>query len=272
MPLEVRSTPTLAEAASLLQAERAARFLAGGTLVVRAVNEGDVSFSTIVRTSDPAFTRLRTAGGRIELGAGVTMAQILASRELAFLHPAARSVGGPAVRTMATVGGNLFAPHPYGDFATALLALDARIRLASGFGAREVSLEELLRGRERTPRPLVASLSFERPADPAAFRFRKMTRTRPKGPAVLTIAAWLPLSGGRVSGARVAFGAMAATPIRARAVERALEGRPLSAEGVAVAVAAAAGEGDPPTDPIASAWYRQRVVGVILRRLLLGEP
>lgn len=272
MPLEVRTTPTLAEAASLLQAERAARFLAGGTLLMRAVNEGDVSFSTIVRTSDPAFARMRAAGGRIELGAGVTMAQILASRELAFLHPAVRAVGGPAVRTMATVGGNLFAPHPYGDLATALLALDARVQLATGFGARELPLEEFLRGRERGARQLVAAVSFERPSDPAAFRFRKTTRTHPKGPAVVTIAAWLPLSGGRVSGARVAFGAMAATPIRARSVERALEGRPLSAEGVAAAVAAAAGEGDPPTDPIASAWYRRRVVGVILRRLLLGEP
>ncbi|MCS6780829.1 MAG: FAD binding domain-containing protein [Geminicoccaceae bacterium] len=271
MPLEVRTTATLAEAASLLQSERAARFMAGGTLMMRAVNEGDVSFSTIVRTSDPAFVRVRAAGGRIELGAGVTMAQVLASRELAFLHPAARAVGGPAVRTMATVGGNLFAAHPYGDFATALLALDARVQLASGFGAREVPLEDLLRGRERGPRQLVAAVSFERPADPAAFRFRKMTRTHPKGPAVLTIAAWLPTSGGRVSGARVAFGAMAPFPIRARAVERALEGRLLSAEGVAPAVAAAAREGDPPTDPIASAWYRQRVVGVVLRRLLLGE-
>jgi xanthine dehydrogenase small subunit len=272
MPLEVRTTATLSEAASLLQGERTARFLAGGTLLMRAVNEGDVSFSTIVRTTDPAFGRMRAAGGRIELGAGVTMAQILASRELAFLHPVARAVGGPAVRTMATVGGNLFAAHPYGDFATALLALDARVQLASGFGAREVGLEEFLASRDRAPRPLVTGVSFERPADPAAFRFRKMTRTHPKGAAVVTIAAVLPTSGGRVGGAKVALGAMADRPIRARAIERALEGRPLTAEGVAAAVAAAAREGDPPTDALASAWYRRRVVGVVLRRLLLGEP
>lgn len=272
MPLEVRTTATFAEAASLLQADRSARFLAGGTLLMRAVNEGDVSFSTIVRTTDPAFARIRAAGGRIELGAGVTMAQILASRELAFLHPVARAVGGPAVRTMATVGGNLFAAHPYGDFAAALLALDARVQLASGFGAREVALDEFLASRDRTPRPLVTALSFERPSDPAAFRFRKMTRTHPKGAAVVTIAAHVPTSGGRVGGARVALGAMAGRPIRARGIERALEGRPLTAEGVAPAVAAAAREGDPPTDALASSWYRRRVVGVVLRRLLLGEP
>lgn len=272
MPLELRTTDTLEAAARLLQAERGARFLAGGTLLMRAVNEGDVSFSTIVRTTDPAFTRMRPAGGRIELGAGVTMAQILASRELAFLHPVARAIGGPAVRTLATVGGNLFAPNPYGDLATALLVLDARVQLASGFGERQLTLEEFLRGRDQPGRALVTGLSFERPADPAAFRFRKMSRVHPKGAAVVTVAALLPLAGGRIAGARVALGAMAPAPFRARAVERALEGRPLTADGIATAVVAAGLEGDPPTDALASAWYRRRVVGVQLRRLLLGEP
>lgn len=271
MPLSVRTTETLAEAAALLATERAARFLAGGTLLMRAVNEGDVSFSLLVRTRDPNFVRMRTAGGRIELGAGVTMARILAARELAFLHAPARAIGGPAVRSMATVGGNLFAEHPYGDFAAALLALDARVQLATGFGPREIPLEEFLRGRDRHPRALVSAVVFERPSDPAAFRFHKMTRTRPKGAAVLSIAAHLPLSGGRITGARVAYGAMGKTPIRARAVERALEGRPLSPEGIAPAVAVAAEGTDPPTDLLASAWYRRRVIGVVLRRLLLGE-
>lgn len=271
MPLAVRTTETLAEAASLLASERGARFLAGGTLLVRALNEGDVSFSLIVRTRDPAFARMRAAGNRIELGAGVTMARILASRELAFLHGPARAIGGPAVRTMATVGGNLFAAHPYGDFTAALLALDARVQLASGFGQRELPLEEFLRGRERHERALVTAVSFERPSDPGAFRFHKMTRTHPKGAAVLSIAALVPSPGGRIAGARVAYGAMGRTPLRARAVERALEGRPLTAEGIAPAVAAAAEGTEPPTDALASAWYRRKVVGVMLRRLLLGE-
>ena len=52
------------------------------------------------------------------------MAAILAERELSYLHPVARIIGGPAVREAATVGGNLFAPSPYGDFAAALLALE----------------------------------------------------------------------------------------------------------------------------------------------------
>ena len=131
--ITVRAAPTLPEAAAMLAGERGTRFLAGGTLVMRAINEGDTTISTIVRTTDRAFTAIRVAGSRIEIGAGVTMAGLLANRDVAVLHPAARLVGVLAVRSMATVGGNLFAPAPYGDLATALLALDsaaARARAA----------------------------------------------------------------------------------------------------------------------------------------------
>ncbi len=112
MPVEVRSTRTMAEAAGILSADRNARLLSGGTLVMRDVNEGRLTEGTLVRLLDPAYARIETGGGRIEIGAGATMAALLARPELAFLHPAARAVGGPAVRNMATVGGNLFAPRP----------------------------------------------------------------------------------------------------------------------------------------------------------------
>ena len=77
--------------------------------------------------------------------------------------------------------------------------------------------------------------------------------------------------GGRIAGARIAYGAMAPTPIRARAVERALEGRSLDAAGIAPALAARGRRRQPATDALASAWYRREVVAIHLRRLLLGE-
>ena len=270
MPITVKTFATLAEAASALSADRDARFLAGGTLVMRAVNEGDAAVATIVRSTDAGFTQVRSAGARIAIGAGVTMAQILRHGELAFLHPAARTVGGPAIRSMATVGGNLFAPTPYGDFTTALLALDATVSMQGGYGGRDIPLEEFLASRERGTRGLVAAVSLPRPAGPDVFRFRKVARVKPKGIAVLTIAAVLPIAGGRVAGARVAYGAMGPTPLRARAVERALEGRTLDAAGIAAAVAAAAEGMQPSSDAIASDWYRREILPVHLRRLLLG--
>lgn len=269
MPVTVRTFATLAEAASAQAVDRSARFIGGGTLVMRALNEGDVRVSTILRTTERALGEIRIAGARIEIGSAVTMAQILANRDVAVLHSAVRGIGGPAVRSMATVGGNLFAPAPYGDLATALLALDAMVLVAEGRGIREVRMLDLLAMRDRAP--LVAAVTLPR-AGPEAFRFRKISRVKPKGSAVLSIAAWLPVSGGRISGARIAYGAMAATPIRASAVERALEGRSLDPAGIADAIRVAAEGTSPATDAIASEWYRREMVPVHLRRLLLGEP
>jgi len=273
MTVEVKTFGSMNEAAAALASNRAARFFSGGTLLMRAINEGDTTIATLVRASDPAYRQIRSEGARITIGAGVRMVDILANRDLAFLHPVARVVGGPAVRTMATVGGNLFAPSPYGDLAAALLALDATVMVQGAYGgAQQMPLEQFLSGRDRAGSGgLVSSVSVPRPASPDALRFRKVTRVRPKGVSVLSIAAHLPVTGGRIAGARVAYGAMAPTPIRARAVERALEGRSLDAAGIAPALAAAAEGTSPATDALASAWYRREVVAIHLRRLLLGE-
>jgi xanthine dehydrogenase small subunit len=272
MPVDVRTCQTMAEAAGLLSGDRTARLFGGGTLLMRDVNEGRITDGTLVRIADPAFRRVSTGGGRIELGAGVTMATVLASRELAFLHQAARAIGGPALRSAASIGGNLFAATPYGDFTVALLALDAEVILQAGYGGgRAMPLEAFLTARDRGGQGLVTGVAFQRPPSGSEFRFRKSSRVRPKGISVLSIAAHLPMSGGRIAGARVAYGAMAATPIRAKGVERALEGRALDAAAIGAAQRAA-GEGTrPATDAIASEWYRSEVLPIHLARLLAGE-
>ncbi|WP_027548904.1 xanthine dehydrogenase family protein subunit M [Bradyrhizobium sp. WSM2254] len=271
MAVTVKTFSSVSEAAGALSSDRSARYLGGGTLVMRALNEGDVTISTVVRAHDQALTRTDASGPRVTLGAGVTFARILAERDLAFLHAPARSIGGPAVRNMGTVGGNLFAPNPYGDFTVALLALDATVAVQGGFGARDVPIEEFLQARDRQAGTLVLSVSCTRPASNEAFRYRKIARIKPKGGSVITLAAHLPVSGGRIAGARIALGSMAPTQIRARAAERALEGRSLDAATIAAA-ASAATEGTSPTDnALGSAWYRREIVGVHLRRLLSGQ-
>jgi xanthine dehydrogenase small subunit len=259
MPVTVKTFATSGEAAAALSSERDARYLGGGTLVMRALNEGDVSVATIVRATDRALTHLDIAGPRITIGAGVTFARVLAEQELAFLHPVAGSIGGPAVRNMGTIGGNLFAPNPFGDFTVALLALDAIVAVQSGYGARDVPIEEFLAGRARLQGGLVLAVSLRRPSDAEAFRYRKIARIRPKGGSVVTLAA------------RIALGAMAATPVRAKAAERAIEGRALDAAGIAAAVSAITEGTSPVDDSLASAWYRREVLGVHLRRLLSGQ-
>jgi CO/xanthine dehydrogenase FAD-binding subunit len=261
MPLALKTYPTLAEAGAALK-DTGARYIGGGTLTVRASNEGDVSFSTYVRSSDPALLAIEVEGGRATIGASVTMSAIARHPDLSAISKAAKAVGGPAIRNMATVGGNLFATAPYGDFAVALLALDAKVQTTSG----DLGIEEFLTGRDGNQ--VVASVSFAVPSA-REFRFLKVSRVKPKGVSVLSIAAVIDGDGDEVTSARIALGCMADRPIRATAAEKALAGATLTEEGVAPAVAAV-GEGTRPiTDAIASAWYRAEVLPVHFRRLLL---
>ncbi|TJW87393.1 MAG: xanthine dehydrogenase family protein subunit M, partial [Mesorhizobium sp.] len=104
-----------------------------------------------------------------------------------------------------------------------------------------------------------------------SFRFLKVSRVKPKGVSVLSIAALLQRTAdGTMTSARIALGCMADRPIRAKAAEKALLGCKLMPQEIAPALAAA-GEGiSPITDPIASAWYRAEVLPVHLGRLLLS--
>jgi CO/xanthine dehydrogenase FAD-binding subunit len=265
MTLQVTRARDLRQAASLLQ-DAGSWFLAGGTGVMRAA-QGDAGIRQLVLADGLGLDRIEVGGGRIEIGAMVTMAQIASHPALSFLHPVALSIGGPAVRNMATVGGNLFAPYPYGDFAVALLALGAEVLGEDADGSKAVELERFFVGREKMKPTVVRSVKLPLPPT-GAFRFAKAVRRKPHGASVLSIAVLLPEARRKVTGARVAYGAMAPTAIRAYGAEAALEGRPLDADAIAAAVAVAAEGCSPQSDPQASAWYRRAVLPVHLQRLL----
>jgi CO/xanthine dehydrogenase FAD-binding subunit len=264
MALALQTFATVKDANVALKAA-GTRYLGGGTLVVRAVNEGDVSVSGLIRSTEPSLSTIAVADDKVRIGASVTMAAIARHPDLGTLAKAARAVGGPAIRNMATVGGNLFAPAPYGDFAVSLLALDAIVGTDDG----ETPIETFLANRDGS-RAIVTSVSFTLPrAD--SFRFLKVSRVKPKGVSVLSIAAVLQQApDGTVSSARIALGCMADRPMRAKAAEKALIGRSLTKDGIAPALAAASDGTSPITDPIASAWYRNEVLPVHLGRLLLA--
>ena len=265
MPLALKTFSTVKDAGAALKAE-GARYLGGGTLVVRAANEGDVSLSTFVRSTDPALSAISVEGGRATIGASVTMSAIAWHPALAPIASAARAVGGPAIRNMATVGGNLFAPAPYGDFAVALLALGAEV-LENGAA---VSIEDFLAGRDTGTSRIVSAVRFDVPAA-QKFRFVKAARVKPKGVSVLSIAALFDEApDGTIRSARIALGCMADRPMRATAAEQALVGRKRTVEGIAPALAVATQGTTPITDAIASAWYRAEVLPVHLGRLLLS--
>jgi xanthine dehydrogenase small subunit len=266
MPLEIVRAESVRKAAETL-AEPGTRFLGGGTLVVREYTSGDVGIRRLVLSDGLGLDLIKISGGRAEIGAAVTMAKLAAHSELVFLAPIANGIGGPAVRAMATVGGNLFAPSPYGDLSVVLLALNAEVTVEGKSGGETLALEKFLGERAKRAGAIVTKIAFALPPV-NAFRFTKAMRRHPHGASVLSIAAVLPLVGGRVKGVRVAYGAMAPTAIRATAVEKALEGQALDDATIAKAAAVAAEGTSPASDPFASDWYRRNVLPVHLARLL----
>ena len=251
------------------------RLLGGGTDLVVNIRRGIIAPPVLIDINRVAELRAIRADARsLEIGAAVNIAEVAAHQEVMRHYPvvaqAAEFIAGPTHRNMGTVGGNLFAPSPYGDFTVALLALDATVSVQGGLGARDMPIEEFLQSRERQSGALVLAVSCQRPASTEAFRYRKIARIKPKGGSVITLAAHLPARGGRISGARIALGSMAATQIRARAAERALEGRALDDAAISAAAAAATEGVSPADNALGSAWYRREIVGVHLRRLLSG--
>src|SRR6185369_7957850 len=95
----------------------------------------------------------------VRVGAATTLTQLGEVPALAFLRPALDAIASPTIRNLATVGGNLFVPQPYGDLAVCLLALDATAELADG---RTVPVAEA--------EGLVTAVVF---AIPKEWRFRK---------------------------------------------------------------------------------------------------
>jgi CO/xanthine dehydrogenase FAD-binding subunit len=270
MSLALTTYATASEASAALSQD-GARYLGGGTLLVRAVNEGDIATTGYVRTTDPTLSGIEVSQQRVRIGASTTMASIGRCADLAAISRAAKAVGGPAVRNMATIGGNLFAPSPYGDFTVALLALGATVHTTGS----DMEIDDFLAKRDDFAKQgekgaIVTAVSSDIPVA-GSFRFVKVSRVKPKGVSVLSIAAAIQLNvQGKVSAARIALGCMADRPMRAMAAEKALIGAPLTKTGIAQAVAVIGADTDPMTDPIASDWYRSEVLPVHFSRLLLG--
>ncbi len=261
---------SVAEAVQALVAEDGAPLvMAGGTVVMPLLNEGVTAPAKVLGLRHAGMDTIRQADGRLRIGAATTLTTLAEASSIPMLREAARATGAWAVRNLATVGGNLFVPPPAGDVAVALLALDAELELVSQTGTRLVPLADFYRGFLETvlrPGELVTEIQVPFPEGRTAYH--KLGRRQANTPAVVTVAAYLTLADGRVRRARLALSAVGPHPLRARRAEAALEGAPLVATTIDAAAAAAEADCDPFSDAIASAWYRRRMVGVVVRRAL----
>jgi CO/xanthine dehydrogenase FAD-binding subunit len=267
MTIALYAAKTPREACAHLAKSRHATAIAGGTLVMNALNTSDISTNALIDLDGLGLRKIKISASEVTLGAMTTMADIIAHARLGFLAPVAQAIGGPAVRNMATVGGNLHAESPYGDFGVALLALDAKVTIETARQKKSMALEDFYKQRARLGAHVLTAVSFKLPPR-GSFCFVKAIRRHPVSAAVLSIAAMLPLKNGKLVSPRIALGAMAPTPVRAKAAEAALAGKPLDEATIAKAVSLAAQGTAPETDAYASAWYRREVLPVHLGRLL----
>lgn len=218
-------------------------------------------------------------GSEIRIGAATTVSEVRASAALAKIAPvlveAAERFASEQIRNAASIGGNLCNASPAGDMIPPLLVLGASVELACVQGGavqtRRVPLERFFVSPGKSvklPQELLVAVVFDRPASGFKARFRKSGPRPALEISTVSVAVGARVDGGRLSGVRVAMGSVAPTPLRARHVEAALEGKPLDAATIAAAVEAAAEDAKPIDDVRASAWYRGHLVKVFVEEVL----
>lgn len=243
--------------------------LAGGTVVMPDVNTSVHEALELVSLRHLGLDDIQVDRGRATLGATATLAALERSPDLAFLRPALATIASPTIRHMATVAGNLFAQAPYGDLATCLMALDAQVTVAARDGVRTCPVADVIDGRLDVG-DLITQVAFDVPAD-TTWRYHKAMRRKLNSSSVVTVAAVVDVDEGRVTQVRIALSGVGPRSVRARSAEQALLGQPLDREHVEAAAQAAREDADPFTDAYASAWYRERVLPVHVRRALFGQ-
>jgi CO/xanthine dehydrogenase FAD-binding subunit len=271
---------SLDEAISLLSEPDAGRtVIAGGTdLLVNPRYMAGVREVVDLRDLGLAFIAGPEEGasdGMIAIGAYATMRQVARSPRIqtlasGILARSAAVCASPNIRNMATLGGNTASALPSADTPPPLLALDALVVLAGPQGRRTVPLADFFTGPARSIRqPGEIIAEFQIPQPPAEMRggFYKIGRVS-DDIAMVNAAVTLVVRDGLIAQARVALGAVAPTPLRARAAEVALEGQPPTEEVFQRAADAAVEEVRPISDQRASADYRRRMSGVATLRAL----
>jgi CO/xanthine dehydrogenase FAD-binding subunit len=243
--------------------------MAGGTLAMPLVNEGISMPERVMGLRRAGLDYLEKSGGILRIGATTTLSQMERQNELPLLAEAAKAVGGWAIRNMATVGGNLFAPPPSGDFATALLALNADIYLVSKRGERSLPLKDFYTGflaNVLAPDELLKEITVDIPEGKTSFL--KYGRRHANTPAIVTVASVINIVGNGIRSASIALGGVGPHPLRAKLAEEYLIGKPLDGNAITNAKELATASCEPFTDAIASEWYRRKMIPVIFSRAL----
>ncbi|WP_078789945.1 FAD binding domain-containing protein [Trichlorobacter thiogenes] len=269
---------TIEELFAVQEQQPEARIMAGGTDLLVALRHGPQDTRPIICLERIEELRRidELPDNSVSIGAAVTFGSIVRSPLLkarySLLTQAASTVGGPAIRNMASIGGNIVTASPAADSLPALYLLDAQLELRSTTGSRTMAIAEFMLGPRRTllqPGEIISRIILPPAQDWSIQLFEKVGRRKSLAIAVASLAAMLRLAAdGTVVEARFAWGSVGPTVLRCPAAEALLKGQPLS-EAVLTEAAALVQDAVSPIDDIrASADYRRTVAGNLLLRLV----
>jgi xanthine dehydrogenase FAD-binding subunit len=272
---------TLDEAADILRAGDVT-ILAGGTDVMPQMKTGRLKLQPTLMNIRriPELRGITQADGVIRIGALTTITELLASalvrERFNALWQACDHFASDQLRNAATIGGNICNASPAGDTLVPLLALDAKVVLAGkpngALATRAMPLANFFVAPGRTNRAaaeLVTAVELPLPTAGSVSEFFKFGTRPALDIAMISIGLGALRDGRTLRNVRVAFGAVAPTPIRAPQTEAALEGKTLDDAAIEAALAAAARDIHPISDVRASDWYRRELVHNILQRMLV---
>jgi CO/xanthine dehydrogenase FAD-binding subunit len=223
----------------------------------------------------PGLNAIEVTADSIRLGALTTLTALLEHPVIVAEYPilpfTARYMGSPAIRHLATVGGNLCNASPAADLSPVLLTLDAEVEIVGAAGVRRLPLDQFFRAPGQTvlaPGELLRWVAFPRKHAGWDLRYERLDVRRAMDIAIVGVALALRRDGPRVAEARLALGAVTPTPIRVPDAEAALVADGLRPAAIDRAATVAMAAARPITDVRATAEYRREMVGALVRRAL----
>lgn len=181
-------------------------------------------------------------------------------------------LGATQVRNAGTIGGNIANGSPIGDMPPALIALGAKLVLASSKGERVIELESFFIAygqQDLKPGECVARILLPMPVSDLMFRTYKLSKRIEQDISALCVAFAIRLRDGKVHSARICYGGLAATPKRASHCEESLINQPWNEQTIENAMHTLRTDFSPISDMRASADYRILAAGNLLKRFYL---
>lgn len=217
--------------------------------------------------------KVEDCGDAVKIGACCTLTDLaeneIVQKEFPVLCQAIAEIAGLTVRNAATIGGNIGNASPAADSVPALVALDAKFLVAGPEGEKEYEAEKFFTGPGATVLgvgEVITAIVIAKKAGKACFQ--KLGRRKAETLSTVNAAAYVEAENGVCKAVRVAVGAVAPTVVRCTEVEAALIGKELTAENIAAAAEKVLGQISPIDDIRASAWYRNKVAPVMVKRVI----